>query len=150
MDHNQPPVIEKNIGLDYLYQIDGHPGRLITKNELMIVDKDDPDSDLVIEVTRKPAYGFIEHKDRPGVQLFRFTQHDINSNKIYYVLRHLDDRIGVYEDYFEFDVHDSASTTGSGLRQNRFGYVFVFVECDNCHFQLWFYTFVNICCFILF
>lgn len=115
---NQAPVLDKCLGLDYLYQIDGQPGRLITKNELLIVDKDDPDSELSVEVTRKPSYGTLEHKDRPGVPLFRFTQQDINANKIYYLLRHMDDKLGVYEDFFEFDVRDSSSETR--LTRNRF------------------------------
>lgn len=119
MEQNQVPVVEKNLGLDYLYQIDGQPGRLITKNELQIVDKDTPDSELTIDVVRKPAYGSLEHKDRPGTPLFRFTQQDINANKIYYLLRHLDDKMGVYEDYFEFDVHDSTSSEPR-IKKNRF------------------------------
>lgn len=89
LDKNLSPVLEKNIGLDYLYQIDGYPGRLIMKNELLVVDKDDHDSDLVIEISRKPAHGYIEHKDRPGLAIFRFTQFDINENKIYYILKKL-------------------------------------------------------------
>lgn len=115
---NRAPMLDKCLGLDYLYQIDGQPGRLITKNELLIVDKDDSDADLTIDVTRKPAYGSIEHKDRPGSPLFRFTQQDINANKIYYLLRHMDDKLGVYEDFFEFDVRDSAPETR--LAKNRF------------------------------
>lgn len=117
-NQNHAPVLEKCLGLDYLYQIDGQPGRLITKNELLIVDRDDIDAELTIEVTRKPAYGSIEHKDRPGVALFRFTQQDINSNKIYYLLRHMDDKLGVYEDFFEFDIRDSSTETR--LTRNRF------------------------------
>lgn len=124
---NQPPVIEKNIGLDYLYQIDGQPGRLIMKNELYIVDSDDQDTDLVVEITVKPLYGFVEHKDRPGVPVSRFTQADVNGNRIYYVLRHVDDR-QVYEDYFEFDVHDSAQNR---LKQNRFNIRWSFVQFDE-------------------
>lgn len=118
MDQNHAPKLEKNLGLDYLYQIDGQPGRLITKNELLIVDKDDPDTDLSVEITRKPAYGSIEHKDRPGVPLFRFTQQEISSNKIYYLIRNLDDKLGIYEDYFEFDVRDS--TSQPRLQKNKF------------------------------
>jgi hypothetical protein len=125
MDKNESPVIEKNIGLDYLYQIDGNPGRLIMKNELLVVDKDDTDEDIVLEITRKPAFGFVEHKDRPGVPLHRFSQAEINANKIYYILRSVDDK---FEDYFEFDVYDSVENV---LRQNRFNVKWSFVQFEE-------------------
>ena len=114
-DINQPPTIEKNIGLDYLYKIDGQPGRLIMRNELEIIDKDYEPSDLFIEIVRSCTYGILEHKDRPGQAVRNFSQYDINQNKIYFILKQHDN--GIASDHFTFDVRDSA---GNYLRQNRF------------------------------
>ena len=114
-EKNQMPVLEKNLGFEYLYQIDGYPGRLIMKNELFIHDKDDSDSDLVFEVVRLPIHGYLENKDNIGVQVVRFTQNDINQNKIYYILKDIKD--SVFEDSFEFNAHDSANNV---LKNNRF------------------------------
>ncbi len=117
-DKNSPPVIEKNNGLDYLYQIETQPGRLIMKNDLLITDEDNPENDVFIEITRKPVHGFIEHRDQRGLPVYRFTQSDINSNKIYYMLTRQEEGVGdVYEDSFEFDVRDSSANL---LRGNRF------------------------------
>ena len=114
-EKNQTPVLEKNLGFEYLYQIDGYPGRLIMKNELFLRDKDDSDSDLVFEVARSPLHGHLENKDNIGVQVVRFTQSDVNQNKIYYILKDLNE--SVFEDSFEFNAHDSAN---NALRNNRF------------------------------
>ncbi|CAF0709362.1 unnamed protein product [Brachionus calyciflorus] len=115
LEKNQPPILEKNIGLNYLNQFDGYSGRIIMKSDLSIIDKDDSDSDLFIEITRKPIYGYIQHKERPGLAVNRFTQYDINQNKIMYILKKLEDY--VQEDYFEFDVYDLGKNY---LKQNRF------------------------------
>jgi hypothetical protein len=119
LDKNLPPQIDKNNGLDYLYQLEtvgGFYGRLLSKNELLIVDKDDSDQDLLIELINKPQQGHLEHKDRQGVPLTRFTQFDINSNRIYYILskNKVND---TFEDSFDFDVRDK---TGNSIKNNRF------------------------------
>ena len=113
----ETPKILNNLGLEYLYQIDGVPGRLITKNELLIRDKDDSDANIRIEVVGPPKHGFLENKDKPGVKATQFTQSDINQNKIYYILSNIDVKDSVYEDLFEFDVYDSA---GDFLKSNQF------------------------------
>lgn len=82
LERDFKPVIEKNMGLDYLYQIDGRPGRLITQNELQAKDADDLDTQLIFEITRQPAYGVLENKDKTDGHLNRFTQADINANKV--------------------------------------------------------------------
>lgn len=112
---NKMPSIEKNIGLDYLYKIDGAPGRLITRNELEIVDKDDEPADIIVDIVRPCSFGIIEHKDRPGLSIRNFTQSDINQNKIYYILKQTEN--GITSDFFLFDVSDSA---GNVVKQSRF------------------------------
>jgi hypothetical protein len=114
-DINQPPHVERSLGIDYLYHINGVPGRMITINELNIVDKDDQSKDLMINLVRLPTHGIIEHKDRIGVAISRFSQEDINQNKLYYILNQQDER--VTHDYFLFEVHDSAKNS---LKNNRF------------------------------
>ncbi len=112
---NQPPYIERSLGIEYLYHINGVPGRMITTNELNIVDKDDQNKDLIINIVRQPAYGIIEHKDRVGIAISYFTQEEINQNKLYFILNKKDER--VTQDYFLFDVQDSAKNVA---RNNRF------------------------------
>ncbi len=114
---NAPPVIQTNTGLDYLSEVDGRPGRLITKNELFVSDEDDSAEDVFVEITRKPAHGFIEHRDQRGLPVYRFTQDDVNSNKVAYVLAKYEEGAAVpHEDLFEFDVRDSSSNL---IRGNR-------------------------------
>lgn len=114
-ESNQAPVVEKNLGLNYLHQFETYTGRVIMKSELLITDKDNSDSDIIIEITRKPLYGFLQHKDRPGLAINRFTQYDLGQNKIYYILKKFDD--SVTEDFFEFDVYDMSKNY---VKQNRF------------------------------
>ncbi len=87
VNRNYKPSMEKNLGFDYLYQIDGKPGRLVTQNELQVKDSDDLDSQLVIKITQPPKYGVLESKEHGGQVLAHFTQADVNENKIFYVIR---------------------------------------------------------------
>lgn len=112
---NQAPTIERNLGIDYLYQINGAPGRVISNNELNIADKDDQSKDLIITILRQPSYGILEHKDKTDTSVTRFTQEDINQNKITYILKTLDDTVS--HDHFIFDVQDSAKHS---IKNNRF------------------------------
>ncbi|RNA35735.1 extracellular matrix FRAS1, partial [Brachionus plicatilis] len=114
-ERNEAPVVQKNLGLNYLHQFEAYTGRVIMKSELLITDKDNSDSDIIVEITRKPLHGFVQHKDRPGLAINRFSQHDLNHNKIYYILTKFDDQ--VTEDFFEFDVYDMAKNY---VKQNRF------------------------------
>ena len=114
-EKNQAPKIERNLGLTYLYRIDGAPLRFIMRNELLVVDKDDSDSSIFFEITTSPLHGILETKDRPNVAITRFTQTDINQNKVFYKLKEAED--SVTSDFFVFDVFDSAK---NALRQNKF------------------------------
>lgn len=117
VDENSKPMLEKNLGLDYLYHIDGKPGRLITNNELSIQDNDDSPANLIIKITKQPKYGVLENKEKSIGYLVHFTQQDIDENKVYYVLtKELEDD-SVTSDYFLFDVYDSH---GNVIRKNRF------------------------------
>lgn len=119
LEKNSAPVIERNTGLDYLYLIDNTPGRLITKNDFYITDKDDLDRDIRVEITRQSQYGYVEHRDARGVPLSHFTQADINANTIFYILdeKKLAENYHVTDDSFEFDVRDSTSNV---VRGNKF------------------------------
>ena len=123
LDQNTPPVIEKNNGLDYLYKIEGQQGRLITKNDLLITDEDSPEQAIIIEVTRKPSYGHIEHKDQRGLPISKFSQADVSANKIFYILSSRLVEDSVAEDHFEFDVRGGGDDNDSGsnaLRGQKF------------------------------
>ncbi len=121
------PRILNNLGLEYLFKIDGVPGRLITKNELLIQDLDDFDQNIRIEVTSMPKNGYLENKDKPGVQTKIFTQLDISQNKIYYILTE-NVKDNVFEDYFEFDVYDSANNS---LKNNQFNIKWSMIEFEE-------------------
>ena len=90
-------------------------GRLIAKNDLLITDQDDLDTEIFIEITSQPIYGLIVNKDKMDSPISRFSQDDLSQNKIYYTLREKDDFIA--NDYFFFDVVDSAKNR---LKENRF------------------------------
>ena len=123
----EAPKILNNLGLEYLFQIDGMPGRLITKNELLIQDLDDSDQNIRIEITSIPKNGYLENKDNPGVQTSMFTQFDISQNKIYYVLSG-NVKGNVFEDYFEFDVYDSSN---NALKNNQFNIKWSMIEFEE-------------------
>ena len=117
VDRNSKPMLEKNLGLEYLYQIDGKPGRLITNNELSIMDNDDAPQHLIMKITKQPEYGVLENKENSDGFLEHFSQKDIEQNKVYYVLtKELQDD-SVTADYFLFDIYDSH---GNVVRKNRF------------------------------
>lgn len=118
MNRNYKPIIEKNLGFDYLHQIDGKPGRLITQNELQINDKDDLDSQLTIKINQPPRYGTLESKSlTPGMALTHFTQEDVNANKVFYVLKDQLEDDTITSDSFVFSVYDS---NGNYINDNRF------------------------------
>jgi hypothetical protein len=112
---NFKPVVEKNLGLDYLYQIEGRPGRIISQNELLVSDSDDTAADIVYEVVEQPKHGQLESKDKALVSTF--TQKDVNENRVYYVMGRevIDAEAG--SDWFLFDVRDSR---GNVVRGGRF------------------------------
>lgn len=113
---NQTPKLEKNLGLDYLIPMEFNQiGRSISKTDLLVSDPDDLDSNLIYEITTQPFYGFIASKTSMNSPIQRFSQDDINQNRIYYVLRNKDDL--VTSDYFFFDVLDLFKNR---LKQNRF------------------------------
>jgi len=90
-------------------------GRSITSNELLVVDKDDSDNELIFEITEAPSFGTLEHKDATYSTINRFTQRDINTNKIFY---RLDDNFkNVFGDHFKFNIYDSVKNS---IVSNRF------------------------------
>jgi hypothetical protein len=112
---NKPPVIEKNLGIEYLYNVDNRSGRMITRNEWSITDPDDTEGNLTVTLKTQPMHGFLENKNNPGVALSKLTQADITQNKIFYVTNTQDD--SVLSDYFFYDIQDSVNNS---LVNNRF------------------------------
>ncbi len=124
---NFKPVIEKNLGLDYLYRIEGRPGRIITHNELFARDNDDLNTDIVYEVIEQPKYGHLERTDNNIGQglISSFTQKDVNDNRIFYVMKEEEASEQVTSDWFVFDVRDSR---GNEVKGNRFEISWAVVE----------------------
>ncbi len=100
--------------LDYLYQIEGRPGRIISQNELLASDSDDTPADIVYEVVEKPKHGQLESKDKALVSTF--TQRDVNENRVYYVMGRGVSDAEAGADWFEFDVRDSRGNVARGGR----------------------------------
>uniref|UniRef100_A0A7M5XNC0 Calx-beta domain-containing protein n=1 Tax=Clytia hemisphaerica TaxID=252671 RepID=A0A7M5XNC0_9CNID len=76
---------------------------ILTTDVLSASDINTPDENLQFIVTRLPLKGFLEHSDRSGIPLTRFTQLDLAANKISYLHTSLDE---IKADNFEFEVTD--------------------------------------------
>jgi hypothetical protein len=115
-ESNQPPQLMRNFGLDYIDETIGeYSGRFITSNELLVVDKDDLDNELIFEISEAPSFGTLEHTDAAYSTINRFTQREINTNKIFY---RLDNNFkSVFSDHFKFNIYDSVKNS---ILSNRF------------------------------
>ncbi len=132
---NLPPKIEKNLGIDYLQLLDNSStiGRLIAKNDLLITDQDDLDSDILIEIQSQPKYGILMNKNF-NHSIERFTQEDLNQNKIYYIFTKENQKNDIQNDYFYFNVIDSAKNE---IKQQRFDVKWSIVNFDQSEISVY-------------
>ncbi|KAL4240401.1 Extracellular matrix protein fras1 [Mactra antiquata] len=98
------PVIEVNIGLQFLEVLGSDAGNIITSNELKVVDEDTSPDKLKYVVRQTPQRGRLEKTSNPGVDILTFTQEEIDNSVVRYVLTNPDSE---YEDSFTFDIYDS-------------------------------------------
>lgn len=99
------PVLQANLGLEYLEKFDSMAGNYITERELKAVDEDSPPSSVIYTITEAPKHGVVENTGRPGQQVSMFTQEDIDSGLIRYRL--LDESTDDLQDMFSFDLMDA-------------------------------------------
>jgi len=99
---NEGPVLVTNAG--ETTQEGG--GRVIGAAALEAQDVDDTADAITFTVTSAPAHGRLELTTAPGVAVTRFTQADIDNDRLVYV----HDGSNTTSDTFSFTVDDSAST----------------------------------------
>jgi subtilase family protein/Big-like domain-containing protein/cadherin-like protein/FG-GAP repeat protein len=78
---NLAPSLITNTFLD----IEQGVTEVITSLHLAASDTDDAPSELSYTITTPPEHGFLEYVDVPGIEIYNFTQADINSNRVRYV-----------------------------------------------------------------
>nr|XP_026692904.1 extracellular matrix protein FRAS1 isoform X2 [Ciona intestinalis] len=111
VDDGTPRLIT-NLGLNHLEFRDGQAIGDITRHSLLTEDID-TDTDLITyHITSTPRHGRLESTINSGIQIDSFTQADINSGLIRYVL--LDQSSGTTRDSFMFNVRDSLPNVVTG------------------------------------
>ncbi|ESO99609.1 hypothetical protein LOTGIDRAFT_173674 [Lottia gigantea] len=98
------PVVHKNLGLQFLEKSRNMITNLITDEQLLVTDEDTPDDQIVYIIKTPPKYGRIEQTSYLGSSISSFTQDDLNSGKIRYVLT---GNPPTNQDSFFFNVQDS-------------------------------------------
>ncbi|XP_076458587.1 LOW QUALITY PROTEIN: extracellular matrix organizing protein FRAS1-like [Babylonia areolata] len=106
------PVLESNLGLEYLEKFQDLAGNYITERELKSTDVDSPPKDIVYSITKPPVHGIVEHTDHPGQPVDSFTQENVDNGQIRYMLR--DDVSEDLQDAFQFDVMDAKPNVVKG------------------------------------
>ena len=68
------PVIEVNLGLQFLEYSGSEVSNLITINELKATDTDTPAEKIMYVITDAPRYGRLEKTDQSGAAILSFSQ----------------------------------------------------------------------------
>ncbi|XP_035826399.1 extracellular matrix protein FRAS1 [Aplysia californica] len=97
------PIIQSNLGLQYLEFKGSDIGNIIRSQDLSSADEDTSASEIVYAIKEAPKFGVIEHIEKPGLPIASFTQEDINQGVIRYKLVKESKDL---QDSFGFDVMD--------------------------------------------
>ena len=100
IDNMHPDVINKGVTLKEGDKI------TLTTDLLSASDINSKDENLVYQVNKLPAKGYLENTDHPGVPITSFKQIDLAGNKIVYVHTSPDE---IKFDNFEFSVSDGVN-----------------------------------------
>ena len=68
------PVIEVNIGLQFLEYTGSEISNIISANELRATDTDTPADKIMYVITDAPQLGRLEKTDKPGTGILSFSQ----------------------------------------------------------------------------
>ncbi|XP_013794564.2 extracellular matrix protein FRAS1-like [Limulus polyphemus] len=98
------PILTANLGIQYLEIFEGKPMNAITKRDLLTEDADTRPEDLLYTVTQAPIHGHLELASNPGSPVLMFSQNDINTGMLRYILT---DASNVTSDKFVFNVEDA-------------------------------------------
>ncbi|XP_075451979.1 FRAS1-related extracellular matrix protein 1 isoform X2 [Ascaphus truei] len=83
-------------------------GIYITSRDLKVSDADTEDDKIVFKILRGPQYSYLENVTTGSFIRERFTQQDLNSKSIFYIINPL---LDVYHDTVEFEVSDQAGNS---------------------------------------
>ncbi|XP_041363241.1 extracellular matrix organizing protein FRAS1-like isoform X2 [Gigantopelta aegis] len=98
------PVLETNLGLQFLEFTGSEVSNLITNRELLASDEDSLAENIIFLVQKAPTHGQVENVANPGRPVRSFSQDDLNNGKIRFVLTAGTDE---YQDSFTFDLMDA-------------------------------------------
>ncbi|KAK3090989.1 hypothetical protein FSP39_016284, partial [Pinctada imbricata] len=98
------PVLETNMGLQFLEQADSMISNIITPRDLSAKDMDTQPIDLIFRITTPPLHGRLELTSNPTVPISSFTQDDIHNQIVRYVMT--SDPMTL-QDSFTFNLMDS-------------------------------------------
>ncbi|XP_055954386.1 extracellular matrix organizing protein FRAS1 [Patella vulgata] len=98
------PVLEKNLGLQFLEESRNKISNLITNQQLKASDEDTEDDGIRYVIKKPTKYGRIEKTTNAGRPINVFTQEDLNLGRIRYVLTR---NSSTNQDSFTFDLQDS-------------------------------------------
>ena len=130
---NRIPQLVLNRGATNLYTLQGNRlGFVISNSVLRVEDLDSNNSELLYTVTYPPVNGILAvgghyHGNK---SLNNFTQADIDSGNIIYVLRN---GTKTTNDAFDFDVSDPAGNT---LRYQRFSITWAWVSFEHQKYEI--------------
>ncbi|KAM4706960.1 FRAS1-related extracellular matrix protein 1 [Discoglossus pictus] len=83
----------------------GQYGIYITSRELKASDPDTEDENILFKILRGPHYGYLENIKTGSFIQERFTQKDLNSKLVLYVIN---PSLDIYRDTIEFEISDPA------------------------------------------
>ncbi|XP_048248290.1 extracellular matrix organizing protein FRAS1-like isoform X2 [Haliotis rufescens] len=98
------PILETNVGLQFLEFSGSEVSNLITSRELKSTDEDSLVENIVYVIKKSPKHGRLEYTANPGGALGSFTQDDLDTGRVRYVLT---DQTTGYQDSFTFDLMDA-------------------------------------------
>ena len=96
-DYNSPVIL-----INRTLNVERGKSKIITSNNLQANDQEVDDKELVYKIKSAPLYGIIEKVDNLGIKVYKFTEEEIQNNKIRYT------NMGGNEtsDFFIFELTD--------------------------------------------
>jgi hypothetical protein len=79
-DYNEPLILKNST-----MNVERGNSEIISDENLHATDTEVPDDELIYKVKTAPLFGIIEKVDNPGVKIYKFSEEDIQNNKIRYV-----------------------------------------------------------------
>ncbi|KAM9330675.1 FRAS1-related extracellular matrix protein 1 [Gastrophryne carolinensis] len=109
-DNTSPRIVQIQCATKVQFIREGQFGIYVTSRELKAIDPGTEDANIVFKILSGPHKSYLENATSGTFITEQFTQKDINSKSILYIINPSAD---VYEDAVEFDVSDPAGNRAS-------------------------------------